>query len=582
MSRFLRVCVFALLLVASGIPVGANEEAGRENDPENQPIGGLSFQEEIELTVVNVVAFVTDKKGEAITGLSKEDFRIFQDGQERQISHFELYTEELFRSRNEMSEEGAAPSSKETDAEITEVLPTLADQPLYLVLYVDNENLRPLDRNRVLSRASEFVRENLHPPVQMMVLTYDKSLKVAQNFTDDRELIHRALRAQRKKTGGRVTRDQEHKRLLDTMRRDEQGSSGSSTNNRGYLFGQIEALGDEEVNQLLFSLHGIRQAVTMLAGLPGKKSIIYISNGLPLVPTVDLWYAYANAYNDPAALTRMNRYDQTREFRGLASAANSQEVSLYAIGAGGLRGASIGSVEQAGPQDLIAGGVGDQNNNDSLRYMADNTGGQAIVNTNDFSKAFERIAADLFTYYSLGYTLNSSGGDKVHRIKIELPNHPKYEVRYRRRFVEKSLETQVQDRVITNLMVPVEENPLQIITIIGTPAPASEDRWTVPIDISFPLHRVALLPEGDDYVGRAVLFVAVRDSGGGQSDLVRQVHEIRLRVTEYENLKDERWNISAALFMNSGNYTVSVGLMDQVTRQAAFQAVKTTIAGRSR
>ena len=85
------------------------------------------------------------------------------------------------------------------------------------------------------------------------------------------------------------------------------------------------------------------------------------------------------------------------------------------------------------------------------------------------------------------------------------------------------------------------------------------------------------MPEGEDYVGRAVLFVAARDRDGGQSDLVRQQHEIRIAATDYKKLEHEKWVISANLLMESGIYTVSVGLMDQVTRQASFDQVKAFI-----
>ncbi len=451
------------------------------------------------------------------------------------------------------------------------------EQPVYIVLFIDHENLHPLDRNRVLSRANQFVRDNLHPPVKMMVATFEKSLKIIQPFTDERDLIAQALRAQRMKTGGRISRDQDRKRILEKIQRAKQDPGASQVNDARNVWGLIIGSAEEESVNLMFTLHALRATVSMMAGLPGKKSIVYISNGLPMIAGMELVYAYSNAYNDPSVMTQMSRWDQSRQFQGLTSAANSQGVSFYTIGAGGLKHASVATAEYAGVQDNVAVGAGQENFLDSLRYMASNTGGQAIVNTNDFTKAFDRISADLFTYYSLGYALNVSGGDKVHRIKIELPNHPKYEIRYRRRFVEKSLETRVQDKVITSLLFPIEENPLDITVKAGNPSPASKERWTLPIQVAFPLKQLALLPEGEDYVGRAVLFVAARDRDGGQSDLVRQQHEIRIAATDYKKLEHEKWVISANLLMESGSYTVSVGLMDQVTRQASFDQVKAFI-----
>jgi len=570
-TRFFTVIMLALVLGAPGATLAL--EAEQEASEEIAPIGGLSFKDEIELTVVNVVAYVTDKGGRPVTDLTKDDFRLLHDGKVREISHFKLYTEEVFNSRLEGTPELDLPPMPD-DAETQ---PQPDEEPVYIVLFIDHENIHPLDRNRVLSRANQFVRDNLHPPVQMMVATFEKSLKIIQPFTDERDLIVQALRAQKMKTGGRISRDQDRKRILDKMRRHQQDGGSGDINDARNVWGLIIGAAEEEAVNLMFTLHSLRATVSMMAGLPGKKSIVYISNGLPMVAGMELVYAYSNTYDDPSVLTQMSRWDQSRNFQALTSAANSQGVTFYTIGAGGLKHGSVATAEYAGVQDNVAVGVGQENFLDSLRYMASNTGGQAIVNTNDFSKAFDRISTDLFTYYSLGYALNVTGGDKVHRIKIELPGHPEYDLRYRRRFVEKSLETQVQDKVITSLLFPVKENPLDIDVDTGAPSPASKNRWTLPILITFPLKQLALLPEGEDYVGRAVLFVAARDSEGGQSDLVRQQHEVRIAATDYAKLEHEKFAINASLLMESGSYTVSVGLMDQVTRQASFVQVKAFI-----
>ena len=85
---------------------------------------------------------------------------------------------------------------------------------------------------------------------------------------------------------------------------------------------------------------------------------------------------------------------------------------------------------------------------------------------------------DVHTYYWLGYTLGMSGGDKVHKIKVTVPSHPEYKVRYRRRYVEKSIETRVQDAVTTGLVLEVEDNlERQLVGMVteGEDAPEAED-----------------------------------------------------------------------------------------------------------
>ncbi len=341
--------------------------------------------------------------------------------------------------------------------------------------------------------------------------------------------------------------------------------------------GQVVGFAEEEANSLQFTLGALRDTVTMLSGLPGKKVIVYISNGLPMIAGLDLFYAFSNTYQDSSAITESARYNQARQFNSLVANANAQDISFCTFGIGGLENPTIASAELGTQQDTMSASLGMQNYLDSLRFMADNTGGIAIVNTNDFTLGLEKVSQDFFTYYSLGYTLHQSGLDKVHKIEVEIPNHPDYRVRYRRRFVEKSLESRVQDKVVTGLMFPLDDNPMEIMVEIGSQGPAGETRWMVPFQLSFPLRKVALLPMGDDYVGNVVMFLAARSTNGDRSDVVRQNHEIRVKAADYEAAQLRRYTISASLLMEEGTYSVAVGLLDPVTRAASFTTTKATV-----
>jgi hypothetical protein len=273
----------------------------------------------------------------------------------------------------------------------------------------------------------------------------------------------------------------------------------------------------------------------------------------------------------------VSRYDFTKAFQSLGSYANGLGVTIYAVETRGLKVQGGFDAEHRYGQDITSSNIGSHNYQDSLRYFADATGGLAIVNTNNVAPGLELIRQDLQTYYSLGYTINASGADKVHRIKVECPTHPKYKLRYRKRFIEKSLESRIQDRVMTGLVFEVKDNPMQIDVEAGVPAPATSERWTVPLRVTFPLKKIALLPEGDDYVGRVVLFVAARDIEGKQSDLQRQEHEVRVPAADYDEAQLKRFTNDLKRLMNAGTYTVSVGLMDQVTRVASYKAIKFVI-----
>ena len=142
---------------------------------------------------------------------------------------------------------------------------------------------------------------------------------------------------------------------------------------------------------------------------------------------------------------------------------------------------------------------------------------------------------------------------------------------------EKSIETKVQDRVITSLFFAVDDNPMQIEVKTGTPSTASKKRWLLPANISFPIRAVALLPEGEDYVGRIIMFVAVRGADGKQSDLVRQEHEIRVPAADYEQAQQRLWGIDTQLLLESGRYKISIALLDPLTRQDSYETVAVAV-----
>ncbi len=576
-----------LLIVMLALPIsaGADEEELQVENP-IRPIGGLTFVDEYELTIANLVVYVTDKKGVAITDLTADDFEVFQDGEAKQITNFKLYTDEIIRTQLATQADDTFTLATPTPAPEDEAGPI----PVHMVLYIDNQNLDPLDRNRVLSQTREFVRTSLHPPAQMMVVAYQRFFEVLQPFTSDPNKVMDALRVVRRYTGGRTENESTRKDIIDRIKSIENESrsgTGASSSGGSDLGGEwneayqlIDNYAREGVNDLKFTMDALRQTITSLSGLPGKKGIIYVSNGLPMVPGMELFYELNKVTQNSTILTRMYEFDQTRAFSGLAATANAQDVAFYSIDAAGLTMGGMGSAEFASAQDPLSASVGRHNLTDSLRFLADETGGIAIINTNDVGPRLSLVTQDMFTYYSIGYPLQASGRDKVHKVKVKLRDDPAfsdYELRYRARLVEKSLETQVQDTVVSSLVFEVEDNPMQVEVEAGTASTASEKRWLLPTHISFPIRKIALLPEGENYVGRIVLFVAARDSNGKQSDLVRQEHEISVPAKDYEDAQRQRWGIDTTLLMESGRYKIAVAVLDPLTRQDSYQTIAVAV-----
>jgi hypothetical protein len=287
-----------------------------------------------------------------------------------------------------------------------------------------------------------------------------------------------------------------------------------------------------------------------------------------MVAAMDLFTTFVNTFGDTSIYDQITRYDRSASYASLVAAANAQDISFYTIDATGLELQGMVTAEQHGTAAPIS--TSRASLTDAIRFMAEETGGLSVVNTNDFDAGLDRVARDLTTFYSLGYTIMPTGIDTVHTIDVELPGHPDYTIRCRRQFVERSLETRIRDRVLTGLVLPFDDDPIGLEARLGEESLATEDRWTVPLSVSFPVENIALIPEDDDYVGRLVLYMAARDERGRQTEVIRQEHDLRIAGSDYAHVADQRLQVDTTMLMEAGTYRLVIGVMDAVTRQAGY------------
>jgi VWFA-related protein len=255
------------------------------------------FADELEVTVVNLEVYVRDREGRPVVDLTTDDFRLLQDGVEVPISNFAV-----FSGTGVGAGEGAGDRG---DAVLPAAWPP--PRPVSVVLYIDNTNLLPLDRNRVINRLRDFVVEVLAPPVEMMVVASRPSLAVRQPFTRDVAAVTAALDGVAGHIGGRLARDQDRKRILDWMgqvgrdpREFARESSGSPAD--GPLKMQVQAAifsyVEQESDVLEDSLASLHEVVRLAETRGGRGAVIHVSNGLPMIPGVDLAHQFETVFRD--------------------------------------------------------------------------------------------------------------------------------------------------------------------------------------------------------------------------------------------------------------------------------------------
>ena len=150
-----------------------------------------------------------------------------------------------------------------------------------------------------------------------------------------------------------------------------------------------------------------------------------------------------------------------------------------------------------------------------LSLMAEETGGEAVLNKNEVLSSLKNIEKDYTSYYSIGYRSLRSGLDRPHKVEVKLRKKG-LTVRARRSYLEKGVETKVREGVTSALFFARDDNPLAVGLEVGKPVPADRENFFVPVLIRIPYSRIAMLPEGAKVRGRLVFYFVVIDSAGKQ------------------------------------------------------------------
>ena len=150
-----------------------------------EPIPDQSFAESIDVQVVNVEVAVTDREGRHVKGLARGDFQLLVDGRPVEIVNFSEIAES---SPVPVTE--APPALPQAGAEPGGAAPVAPEpQPLSLVVFVDNDNLRPFGRNRVLWQLRGFLDSIAGPRDRIMLVTHDQGVSVRRPLSAGKESL---------------------------------------------------------------------------------------------------------------------------------------------------------------------------------------------------------------------------------------------------------------------------------------------------------------------------------------------------------------------------------------------------------
>jgi VWFA-related protein len=568
-SSFTRLILSTgFLAVICAVSPAISQSAARA-EPEDSGVIEPFF-EAVEVEVVNIDVWVTDKQGTPVEGLGKEDFVALRDGQPVEISNF--YS--VFDGRpvatgrataiGSDTEKPAGGPAILTPEKLRQVSP---EHQLWLIVYIDNFNIDPIERRRVLPALREFLARNLRGGDQAMVMSYNRSLEIHQPFTNDSGLLFDALDAVSDYSGhapGRERDQIETFQLIDTAQDPAQAMFYA----RQYA--------EQIMNGVDFTIDALRRMIDSLGGLPGRKALVHVSSGVPMLAGEEAFHAVAEKFNVTEAYGEISRHDTSRRFEKVNEHANAHRVTFYTLDAGGLRGMEFGGAEYGGFVDprlrSILDSVVSENLQAPLRLMARETGGQTIVNVNDVLPALQRAATDFRSFYSLGIASAGTDEGRYHEIEVKLREKRKGAIlRHRSGYRSKSTETRIREGLRSALLYEHQDNPLDIKVLWGRPRPHSEKgQYVLPIQLKVPLRNLVLLPMGPGkHEARLKLFVGAAGKDGQISQIEDSPFGVRLADEHVEAAKGESMLHTHQLLLSAGRKKVGVAIFDLFGRQSS-------------
>jgi len=518
--------------------------------PPEAPIPPVT--ESVDVTVTNVDVFVTDSKGQRVGGLKAEDFEIRQDGIPQKITNFYAVSggQVLFEDGTSVPfdvKEPAAPQVPQT-------------VQAHYVFYIDNQNIQPQSRNRMFKRLKEFIQQSVGPNAEGMIVTYARSLKIRKSFTSHPNELVATLDDIELDTGGGTNTVSDQRDALQRI-----NDAKSPTEAMNYAQQYSKSLR----NDLEFTTDALVDTIASLAGLQGRKNLIYVSEGLPAMAGLELYEAIRQKFQDPAASMQEFEYDLNPRYMKIISAANANGVTIYALDASGLQTSSAIDASNRGTDIHLNDFVVRQNMQGPIQMMAQETGGLAAVNTNDWKANLDQIASDFSNFYSLGYRAAKGASDRGHKIEVSVKRKG-LTVRTRTSFMEKSIETKTAEAVLASLHYARSDNPLSVSVSVGDPKPYDAENYLLPVRISVPIGKLGLVPSGDTLQGQFFVYFAVLDVSGKQSDLQIQRQEVKVPQKELTIAQRKDFYYDVQLVVVPGGQKLAVGVRDGVSNQTSY------------
>jgi VWFA-related protein len=470
--------LLALLLAGIAAPALAQNAAptppaARKTPATQTPPAPIStIKASTQLVVVDVV--VTGKDQRPVHGLKASDFSLTDGKTPQAIKHFEEHSALTLADATKFP-----PIPPEPPGVFTNFSPAPANGAVN-VLLLDALNTPLRDQSFVRQQLLAYLKTIL-PGTRIAIFGLTSRLIVLQSFTADPEVL-KAVLSKKLGKASPVLDDAVGGGGIQNSMADDLEDNGADAVVVANLR-QFEAQTQSFQLQLRakYTLDAMNEIAHYLAGIPGRKNLIWFSGSFP----VNILPDTTGTLPDPFAVMASSE----DEFRETVNLLARSQVAVYPIDARGLFNSPVFDASTtrnySGPKGTARMNQ-DQNKffNDTaeeqgtMRAMAEATGGRAFINTNGLTHAVADAIDEGSNFYTITYSPADYQPDgKLHKIKVDV-TQPGVNLAYRHGYyadrpasISPSPNAPVQDAAVANPAGPNSSELMRIAMTRGTPLP---------------------------------------------------------------------------------------------------------------
>jgi VWFA-related protein len=480
-----------------------------------------AFRAEIDSVQLDVR--VVDEEGRFVRDLGRGDLQVFEDGQPQTISTFAMVDIPI---AGETGRPSLIPSDVTTNAGM--------NQGRLFAMVLDDLNTHPLRGVTVRQLAKHFVDHNLEDADRLAIITTSGSRTVSQEFTANPVRLHA---------------------VIDRFAAHALQPTDSYEFKQTFLNAQS-------------TLRSLRAVAAWLGAQTGRrKAIVFISEGLKF----DIW----NDGLNPAGVMNPDVTTLVDEMRDLVTAATRANVSIYPVDARGLPTApapSIKPIPTLVDEDRFSSGWVQAEQ--SLHELAETTGGVALVHSNEFEQAFDRIVEEASSYYLVGYTSSNTRRDgRFRRIEVRT-TRPGLKVRTRTGYAARN-ERQA-GRAPASAVIETLQSPLAVsgltLNVAAVPFRGTGSKAAVGVVVHASGSDVQVAEAAGRFNGSIEVAIAAADADGKIKDSERGTLRLQLKPETRAHVAQHGIRMLSHLDLPAGTYQLRVAAVDnQGTTRGSVQ-----------